>query len=69
VTNAAACGVVISHDSFLLARICTPMLAFEADAHVEWFEGNCEDYEADQIRRLGPDAVEPRRIKYAKFAS
>jgi hypothetical protein len=45
------------------------MLAFEADAHVEWFEGNCEDYDADQIRRLGPDAVEPRRIKYAKFAS
>ena len=40
----------------------------EGDAHVEWFEGNFEDYEADKIRRLGPDAVEPKRIKYKKFA-
>ena len=52
---------------FFLDRICTHMLAFEGDAHVEWFEGNFEDYEADKIRRLGPDAVEPKRIKYKKF--
>ncbi len=58
----AGCAVVISHDRFFLDRICTHILAFEGDAHVEWFEGNFEDYEADKIRRLGPDAVEPKRI-------
>ena len=64
----AGCAVVISHDRFFLDRICTHMLAFEGEARVEWFEGNFEDYETDKIRRLGPDAVEPKRIKYKKFA-
>jgi ATP-binding cassette ChvD family protein len=64
----AGCAVVISHDRFFLDRICTHILAFEGDGHVEWFEGNFEDYEEDKIRRLGPDAVEPKRIKYKKFA-
>ncbi len=63
----AGCAVVISHDRFFLDRICTHMLAFEGEAHVEWFEGNFADYEEDKKRRLGPDAVEPRRIKYKKF--
>ena len=66
--NFAGCAVVISHDRWFLDRICTHMLAFEGDSHVEWFEGNFEDYEADKIRRLGADAVEPKRIKYKKFA-
>jgi hypothetical protein len=61
-------AVVISHGRFFLDHICTHMLAFEGNAHVEWFEGNFEDYEADKIRRLGPDAVEPKRIKYKKSA-
>ncbi len=64
----AGCAVIISHDRFFLDRLCTHILAFEGDGHVEWFEGNFEDYEADKIRRLGPDAVEPKRIKYKKFA-
>ena len=64
----AGCAVVISHDRFFLDRICTHMLAFEGEARVEWFEGNFEDYEEDKKRRLGPGAVEPRRIKYKKFA-
>ena len=63
----AGCAVVISHDRFFLDRICTHMLAFEDEAHVEWFEGNFEDYEEDKKRRLGPGAVEPKRIKYKKF--
>ncbi|MDF1854544.1 energy-dependent translational throttle protein EttA [Pseudooceanicola sp.] len=63
----AGCAVVISHDRFFLDRICTHMLAFEGDAHVEWFEGNFEDYEEDKMRRLGPDAMEPKRVKYKKF--
>ncbi len=64
----AGCAVVISHDRFFLDRICTHMLAFEDEASVEWFEGNFEDYEEDKKRRLGPGAVEPKRIKYKKFA-
>ncbi|MHA3916221.1 energy-dependent translational throttle protein EttA [Halovulum sp. GXIMD14793] len=63
----AGCAVIISHDRFFLDRLCTHILAFEGEAHVEWFEGNFEDYEEDKIRRLGPDAVEPKRIKYKKF--
>jgi ATPase subunit of ABC transporter with duplicated ATPase domains len=59
---------MIVRDRFLLDRICTHMLAFEGDAHVEWFEGNFEDYEADKIHRLGPDAVEPKRITFKNFA-
>ena len=65
--NFAGCAVVISHDRFFLDRICTHILAFEGDSRVEWFEGNFEDYEQDKIRRLGPDAVEPKRIRYKKF--
>ena len=64
----AGCAVVISHDRFFLDRICTHMLAFEGDAHVEWFEGNFEDYEEDKKRRLGADALQPTRIKHKKFA-
>ncbi|MDA0224039.1 MAG: energy-dependent translational throttle protein EttA [Proteobacteria bacterium] len=63
----AGCAVVISHDRFFLDRICTHILAFEGNSHVEWFEGNFEDYEADKVRRLGPDALTPKRVKYQKF--
>jgi len=64
----AGCAVIISHDRFFLDRLCTHILAFEGDAHVEWFEGNFEAYEADKVRRLGPDSIEPKRVKYKKFA-
>lgn len=57
------CAVVISHDRWFLDRLATHILAFEGDSHVEWFEGNYEDYEADRARRLGKDAG-PTRIKY-----
>ena len=63
----AGCAIIISHDRFFLDRLCTHILAFEGEAHVEFFEGNFEDYENDKIRRLGPDAVEPKRVKYKKF--
>ncbi|MEM9427579.1 MAG: energy-dependent translational throttle protein EttA [Pseudomonadota bacterium] len=63
----AGCAVIISHDRFFLDRLCTHILAFEGEAHVEWFEGNFEDYEQDKKRRLGPDALEPKRIKHKKF--
>ena len=61
-------AIIISHDRFFLDRLCTHILAFEGEAHVEWFEGNFEAYEEDKIRRLGPDAVEPKRVKYKKFS-
>ncbi len=64
----SGCAVVISHDRFFLDRICTHILAFEGEAHVEWFEGNFEDYEEDKKRRLGADALEPKRIKHKKFS-
>ncbi len=64
----AGCAVIISHDRFFLDRLCTHILAFEGEAHVEWFEGNFADYEEDKKRRMGPDALEPKRVKYKKFA-
>jgi ATP-binding cassette ChvD family protein len=60
----AGCAVVISHDRWFLDRIATHMLAFEGDSHVEWFEGNYQDYELDRHRRMGTDADQPHRIKY-----
>ncbi|MFZ0467863.1 MAG: energy-dependent translational throttle protein EttA [Thiogranum sp.] len=62
------CAVVISHDRWFLDRIATHILAFEGDSHVEWFEGNYADYEADRKRRLGVDAEQPHRIKYKRLA-
>ncbi len=64
----AGCAVVISHDRWFLDRIATHILAFEGEGHVEWFEGNFADYEADKIKRLGEEAVRPHRIKYRKLA-
>jgi len=63
----AGCAVIISHDRWFLDRIATHMLAFEGDSHVEWFEGNFQDYEKDKMRRLGIDSIVPERIKYKKF--
>ncbi|HZD91903.1 MAG TPA: energy-dependent translational throttle protein EttA [Pseudolabrys sp.] len=63
----AGCAVIISHDRWFLDRIATHMLSFEGDSHVEWFEGNFQDYEADKMRRLGQDSVIPHRLKYKKF--
>jgi ATP-binding cassette ChvD family protein len=63
----AGCAVVISHDRWFLDRLCTHILAFEGDSHVEWFEGNFEAYEEDKKRRLGSDALIPHRIKFQKF--
>ena len=64
----AGCAVIISHDRWFLDRIATHMLAFEGDSHVEWFEGNFQDYEKDKMRRLGTDTIIPHRIKYKKFS-
>jgi ATP-binding cassette ChvD family protein len=64
----AGCAVIISHDRWFLDRIATHILAFEGDSHVEWFEGNFQDYETDKMRRLGTDSVVPHRLKYKKFS-
>ena len=64
----AGCAIVISHDRWFLDRIATHILAFEGDSHVEWFEGNYQEYEEDKKRRLGPQAEIPHRIKYKRFS-
>jgi ATP-binding cassette ChvD family protein len=64
----AGCAVIISHDRWFLDRIATHILAFEGDSHIEWFEGNYQDYEKDKMRRLGIESVIPQRIKYKKFS-
>jgi len=64
----AGCAVIISHDRWFLDRIATHILAFEGESHVEWFEGNFQDYEQDKMRRMGTDTVIPHRIKYKKFS-
>ncbi len=63
----AGCAVIISHDRWFLDRVATHMLAFEGDSKVVWFEGNFQDYEEDKKKRLGADALMPRRIKYRKL--
>jgi ATP-binding cassette ChvD family protein len=63
----AGCAVIISHDRWFLDRIATHILAFEGDSHVEWFEGNFQDYEKDKMRRLGHDSIIPHRVKYKKL--
>ncbi len=63
----AGCAVIISHDRMFLDRLATHILSFEGDSHVEWFEGNFEDYEQDKIRRLGPDSVNPKRVTYKRL--
>ncbi|MEX0343737.1 MAG: energy-dependent translational throttle protein EttA [Rhizobiaceae bacterium] len=65
--NFAGCAVIISHDRMFLDRLATHILAFEGDSHVEWFEGNFEEYEADKIRRLGPESVNPKRVTYKRL--
>ncbi|MCC2689387.1 MAG: ATP-binding cassette protein ChvD family [Rhizobiaceae bacterium] len=65
--NFAGCAVIISHDRMFLDRLATHILAFEGDSHVEWFEGNFEDYEQDKIRRLGPESINPHRMSYKRL--
>ena len=65
--NFAGCAVIISHDRWFLDRIATHILSFEGDSHVEWFEGNFQDYEKDKMRRLGQDSIIPHRVKYKQL--
>ncbi len=65
--NFAGCVLVISHDRWFLDRVATHILAFEGDSHVEWFQGNYSDYEADRRKRLGETADQPHRIRYKRL--
>lgn len=67
IVNFAGCVVVITHDRWFLDRVATHILAFEGDSHVEWFEGNFSEYEEDKKRRLGDDALVPKRVQYKKL--
>jgi sulfate-transporting ATPase len=61
--------VIISHDRWFLDRLATHILAFEGDSHVEWFEGNYAEYEADRKRRSGDDGTRPQRVKFRRLAA
>lgn len=67
IMNYPGCVLVTSHDRWFLDRLATHILAYEDEGHVEWFEGNFEDYEKDKIRRLGEDACNPHRVRYKKL--
>ena len=67
IMNYPGCVLVTSHDRWFLDRLATHILAYEDNGHVEWFEGNFEEYEKDKIRRLGEDACNPHRIRYKKL--
>jgi len=67
ISDFSGCILVISHDRFFLNRICTHLMVFEGNAHVEWFEGNYEEYEAMRQRKLGATALENRRARYRRF--
>ena len=67
IMNYPGCVLVTSHDRWFLDRLATHILAYEDEGHVEWFEGNFEDYEKDKIRRLGEEACRPHRIRYKKL--
>ncbi len=58
---------VISHDRWFLDRIATHILAFEGDSHVEFFQGNYREYEADKRRRLGDEGAKPQRLRFKKL--
>jgi ATP-binding cassette ChvD family protein len=62
------CAIVVSHDRWFLDRVATHVLAFEGDSRAVWFEGNYAEYEADKLRRLGPEAARPHRVTYRKLA-
>jgi ATP-binding cassette ChvD family protein len=61
------CAVVVSHDRWFLDRVASHVLAFEGDSQVVWFEGNFGDYQADKVRRLGPEAARPHRVTYRRL--
>ena len=63
------CAAVISHDRWFLDRICTHILAFEGDSHVEFFPGNYSEYEEDYKKRKGVDEIQPKRIQYRKLTN
>ena len=67
IMNYPGCVLVTSHDRWFLDRLATHILAYEDEGHVEWFEGNFEEYEKDKRRRLGEEACRPHRLKYKKL--
>ncbi|HNW35686.1 MAG TPA: ATP-binding cassette domain-containing protein, partial [Candidatus Ozemobacteraceae bacterium] len=67
ISDFSGCILVISHDRFFLNRICTHLMVFEGESHVEWFEGNYEEYETMRQRKLGAAALENRRARYRRF--
>jgi ATP-binding cassette ChvD family protein len=65
------CAVVTAHDRWFLDRLATHILAWEGReghwAEWFWFEGNFEQYEANKLDRLGPEAARPHRVTHRRL--
>lgn len=59
--------LVISHDRWFLDRVCSHILAFEADGEVVWFDGNWTEYAEWRREKYGNDADTPHRGVYRKL--
>ena len=59
--------LVISHDRWFLDRVCSHILAFEADGEVVWFDGNWTEYAEWRREKYGKDADTPHRGVYRKL--
>lgn len=54
--------MVVSHDRWFLDRICTHILAFEAEGP-QWFDGNWSEYEAYRQKTVGDTGGKKTRFK------
>jgi ATP-binding cassette ChvD family protein len=61
------CAIVISHDRWFLDRVSTHILAFEDEAEVEWFEGTYTEFEEYRRKKLGEEALQPKRVKHKRI--
>ncbi len=63
----AGCAMVVSHDRWFLDRVCTHLIAFEADGEVIWYDGNWSEYAEWRREKYGKDADTPHRGVYRKL--
>ncbi len=63
----AGSALVVSHDRYMLDRVCTHILACEGDSKWFFFPGNYAQYEANRLERLGQTSI--KRITYAPLVN
>jgi len=65
--NFAGSALIVSHDRYMLDRLCTHILAAEGDSKWHFFPGNYAEYEANRKERLGESSI--KRITYAPLVN